>query len=110
MKIHFKYFLLFVISATSGCVGLQDFGKAHPEAALSWNKLGVSQDETRAILWTQCGYKKVGLTEVLRIETDRCMLSKEFKYTDIRYGGEGICDFPQYQQRPSCQSLKKQNK
>jgi hypothetical protein len=89
----------------SGCGGWQDFDNPHPEAAVSWKKSGVSVDETRRILRSQCGYEKTAWTVKLQMDVDRCMLSRDFKFVDIKYGGKGMCDFPQYQHLPSCESI-----
>ena len=54
-----------------------------------------------------CGFEPSSRNEALRFLVDKCMLSQGFIFIDSPYGEQGsICMYPDYQLRPSCQSLK----
>lgn len=89
-----------------------------------WQKPGYTKNDVARFLWKDCGYKndrelakeKPGLDpkafqrewDTMMVRAEECMLANGFVYVDEPDGFVGgICKYPDYQHRPSCQSLKK---
>lgn len=126
--IKFIYFIRFGLTAIFCCTltscGLQYVDVSPPREEARWIKDGVTKNDMylalleggrgrdilannyRALL--ACGYDKRAWSIAQQEAVDNCMLSTGFVFIDSPYGQHGArCNFPEYQNLPSCQSLKK---
>lgn len=97
---------LLSLSLLSGCGAWRDFDKPHPDPGEYWKKPGYREEGVRKFLFQHCGYGyNITWDELNKAET--CMLANGFTFHDIRYAGKYTCDFPIYQDLPSCQSIRR---
>jgi hypothetical protein len=93
-----------LICALAAC-GLRYIDAPPVTAEDRWIKNGLTKNDIyRALI--ACGYDRSSRNEAQRAEVDKCMLSGGFIFIDSPYGQQGaICKYPEYQNRPSCQSI-----
>ena len=73
----------------------------------------IKSDQGKNDIWRAlraCGYDSATRDKDQRVAVDKCMLKGGYIFIDSPRGSHGaICNFPQYQDLPSCQSLKSRN-
>jgi len=107
MKPFLRLGLIVTLSCVLASCGLRHIDAPPVTAEDRWIKNGFTANEIYRAL-VVCGYDRFSRNEAQQVEVDNCMLSSGFVFIDSPYGQQGaICKYPEYQHRPSCQSLKK---